>query len=76
MLMMLGGDAAAEVTRYLKMENDACIASGENPSGVSANPVKLKVAGRDLPTLTLIDLPGSDLACSRSFVACRVKNAQ
>lgn len=31
---------------------------GHNPAGVSAHPIRLTIAGRDLPTLTIVDLPG------------------
>ena len=41
------------------MENDAYKKMpGHNPAGISAQPIRLTIAGRDLPTLTIVDLPG------------------
>ena len=63
---------AGSVLNYLKKENDVFLEhpdqnpSGPNPSGVSSLPVRLTISGPDLPTLTVVDLPGKH--CSVSAV--------
>ena len=42
------------------MENDVYKKMpGHKSAGVSAQPIRLTIAGRDLPTLTIVDLPGT-----------------
>ena len=54
--------SAEEVRKYLEMENEAFQKMpGHNPAGISAQPIRLTIAGRDLPTLTIVDLPGMSL---------------
>lgn len=51
--------SAEEVRKYLIMENKAFKQMpGHNPAGISAQPIRLTIPGRDLPTLTIVDLPG------------------
>ena len=50
---------AEKVRDYLVLENMAYTkVPGQNPAGISAHPIRLTIAGRDLPTLTIVDLPG------------------
>lgn len=50
--------SAEAVRKYLIMENDAFEKMPGHPAGISAQPIRLTIAGRDLPTLTIVDLPG------------------
>ena len=59
MYRSLNGLAADEVKRCLEKENEVYKnMPGQNSEGVSAHPIRLTIAGRDLPTLTVVDLPG------------------
>jgi hypothetical protein len=59
MYRSLSGLAADEVYKCLEKENKVYMnMPGQNSEGISAQPIRLTIAGRDLPTLTVVDLPG------------------
>ena len=56
--------AAAKISQYIKKENEIV-------EGVTAEPIQLTLSGCDLPTLTLVDLPGGALRfCEHDSPQC------
>lgn len=57
---LVSHDAAAErISEYIRKENSYY-------EGVSSEPIQLTLSGPDLPTVTLVDLPGKFICSSSS----------